>query len=76
MSNQLTNARIVQIRLEFDETGNVAQVIGDFNFPPEDALFVVGVRLDGQQPDREALEPVIAKLESALSKRLVRNSQK
>ena len=49
MSNQLTNARIVQIRLEFDETGNVAQVIGDFNFPPEDALFIVGVRLDGQQ---------------------------
>ena len=38
-----------QIRLEFDEAGNVAQVIGDFNFPPEDALFVVGVRLDGQQ---------------------------
>ena len=32
MSNQLTNARIVQIRLEFDETGNVAQVIGDFNW--------------------------------------------
>ena len=67
---------LVQIRLEFDETGNVAQVIGDFNFPPEDALFVVGVRLDGQQPDREALEPVIAKLESALSKRLVPNSEK
>ena len=76
MSNKPHSARLVQIRLDFDQTGRVAQLIGDFNFPPEDELFVVGVRLDGQQSDREALEPVIAKLESALSKRLVPNSAK
>ena len=76
MSKKSHNARLVQIRLDFDQSGSVAQLIGDFNFPDEDELFVVGVRLGGQQSDREALEPVIAKLESALSKRLVPDSAK
>ena len=76
MSNKSHGARLVQIRLEFDQTGSVAQLIGDFNFAPEDELFVVGVRLDGQQSDRKALEPIIAKLKSALSKRLVPDSAK